>query len=292
MREREQLAAIPPESAEIGAQGVLVPPALGLRRPRLNLISLAGQIIPPAIVFVLLLMLWEYGVTWFHIPSYTLPKPNQIAEAIPRIDTLRSDAYYTAIREALPGYLIGSGVGFLTAVLASRFVFLARGLLPYAVVSSSIPIIGMAPIAVALFGSDWQSKAFMVAVLCFFPMLINAYRGLTTLDPLSLQLMRSYAAGGIATFFKLRLPASLPYVFNALKINTTLAMIGAIVGEYFGGPSAGLGFYIHDQTGEFGTANVWAAVVVACVIGLAAYVLVVGLERWLTSWHISYRSGS
>jgi NitT/TauT family transport system permease protein len=132
----------------------------------------------------------------------------------------------------------------------------------------------------------------MVAVLSFFPMLINAYRGLTTLDPLSLQLMRSYAAGGITTFLKLRFPASLPYVFNALKINTTLAMIGAIVGEYFGGPSAGLGFYIHDQSGEFGTANVWAAVVVACVIGLAAYLIVVGLERLFTSWHISYRSGS
>jgi NitT/TauT family transport system permease protein len=104
--------------------------------------------------------------------------------------------------------------------------------------------------------------------------------------------MRSYAAGGRLTFFKLRLPASLPYVFNGLKLNTTLAMIGAIVGEYFGSPTTGLGYYIHYQGGESGnTPELWSAVVVACAIGIAAYMLVVALERVFTFWHISYRSG-
>ena len=167
----------------------------------------------------------------------------------------------------------------------------ARGVMPYGVISNSIPIIGIAPIAVALFGFDWQSKAFIVAVLTFFPMLINTYEGLTSVDPLSLQLMRSYAASGPQTFVKLRLPASLPYIFNGLKINTTLAMIGAIVGEYFGGPSEGLGYYIHNEAGELAMPEVWSAVVVACAIGIGVYLLVVVLERLFTSWHISYRSG-
>ncbi|PZS00389.1 MAG: ABC transporter permease [Chloroflexi bacterium] len=273
------------------SQGMLAPPTLTSRWRNIHVGQLVLRVAPPVIVFLLLLGLWEYGVTWLRIPAYTLPRPSEILQTIPTIDTLKSDAYYTTVREALPGFLLGSIIGFLTAVVAARFGSVARGLIPYAVISGSIPIIGMAPIAVALFGSDWQSKAFMVAVLTFFPMLINAYRGLTAVDPLSLQLMRSYAAGGLATFLKLRLPASLPYVFNALKINVTLAMIGAIVGEYFGGPSAGLGFFIHDKSGEFATAEVWSAVVVACAIGLAVYLLVSVLERLLTSWHISYRRG-
>jgi NitT/TauT family transport system permease protein len=273
------------------AQGLIAVSGLQRIDWRSGAVRLAWQVVPPAVVFVLLILLWEYGVTWFNIPSYALAKPSEIVDTLPTIDTLGSNAYYTSVREALPGFLLGSGIGFLCAVLCARFVFLARGLIPYGVVSSSMPIIGVAPIAVALFGSDWQSKVVIVAVLTFFPMLINAYRGLVSLDALSLQLMRSYAAGGLQVFLKLRLPASLPYVFNALKINSTLAMIGAIVGEYFGGPSAGLGFYIHDQSGSFGTANVWSAVVVACIIGLAAYLLLSVLERMLTFWHISYRGG-
>jgi NitT/TauT family transport system permease protein len=210
---------------------------------------------------------------------------------MPTIGELKQDAWYTSVNEALPGFIIGSGLGFLVAVVAMRFRFVARGVIPYAVISNSMPIIGIAPIAVALFGFDWQSKAFIVAVLTFFPMLINAYRGLTSIDPLSLQLMRSYAAGGWETFYKLRLPASLPYLFNGLKINTTLAMIGAIVGEYFGSPSEGLGYYIHNESGELAMPEVWSAVVVACVIGISVYLFIVMLERMLTSWHISYRSG-
>jgi NitT/TauT family transport system permease protein len=167
----------------------------------------------------------------------------------------------------------------------------ARGVLPYAVISNSIPIIGMAPIAVVLFGFDWQSKAFIVSVLTFFPMVINAYLGLTSLDALSVQLMRSYAANEMQTFYKLRLPASLPYVFNALKINVTLAMIGAIVGEYFGAQSAGLGYFISKEAGSLDMDQVWSAVVVACIIGIAAYLAVVIVERMVTSWHVSYRAG-
>jgi NitT/TauT family transport system permease protein len=243
------------------------------------------------VVFVLIIAGWEAAVRLLHIPDYTLPAPSKIAETLPTISELPNDAFYTAVKEALPGYMIGSGIGFLVAMLAGRFVWVARGVLPYAVISNSIPIIGMAPIAVVLFGFDWQSKAFIVAVLTFFPMVVNAYRGLTSVDALQVQLMDSYAAGRWETFRKLHFPASLPFAFNALKINTTLAMIGAIVGEYFGAQSEGLGYYISTEAGSLAMDQVWAAVVVACAIGIAAYLCVVVLERIFTSWHISYRAG-
>lgn len=274
------------------AQGMVVPPELAGAGPTgTTAVQIVLRVVPPVIVFVILLATWEYGVKLFKIPEYTLPPPSAILQTMPTISELKTDAWYTAVQEALPGFLIGSGSGFLCAVLAMRFRFFARGVMPYAVISNSMPIIGIAPIAVVLFGFDWQSKAVIVAILTFFPMLINAYRGLISIDPLSVQLMQSYAANGWDTFFKLRLPASLPYVFNGLKINTTLALIGAIVGEYFGATSQGLGYYIKNEASQLAMPEVWSAVTVACAIGIGVYLLVVGLERFFTSWHISYRSG-
>jgi NitT/TauT family transport system permease protein len=262
---------------------------LPVERSRAQSLHVLLRFLPPAVVFVLLLAVWELGVRILNIPYVTLPAPSRILQTIPTIDELWSDAYYTSVEEALPGFLLGSGLGFLVAVLATRWNFFARGILPYAAVTNSIPIIGMAPISVALFGAEWQSKAVIVAILTFFPMVLNAYRGLNSVDPLSLQLMRSYAANERETFVKLRLPASLPFVFNALKINTTLAMIGAIVAEYFGGPFAGLGYYINNEAPELAMDKAWSAVVVACGIGIGAYLIVVILERLFTSWHVSYR---
>lgn len=280
-----------PSSAATGGGLIAADLPLPSGSGRASPVQILLRILPPAIVFVLLIAVWEVGVRLLQVPDYTLPSPSRILSTIPSVEELKQDAFYTSIQEALPGFIIGSGLGFLVAVVAMRFPFVARGVVPYAVISNSIPIIGIAPIAVVLFGFDWQSKAFIVSVLTFFPMMINAYRGLTSVDPLSLQLMRSYAASGRDAFFKLRLPASLPYVFNGLKINTTLAMIGAIVGEYFGAQATGLGYYIKTEAGSLAMDQVWSAVVVACAIGIAAYLLVVGLERFLTSWHISYRSG-
>jgi NitT/TauT family transport system permease protein len=290
MSEEQQL-----DATGLAAQGMVVPPELAAAsgkpvRSFGQLGQIVRRLIPPAVVFVLILIFWEYGVKALHIPIYALPTPSDILQTLPTISELPADARYTTINEALPGFLIGSGLGFLVAVIAMRFRFVARGVMPYAVISNSIPIIGMAPIAVAIFGFDWQSKAFIVAVLTFFPMMINAYRGLTSLDALSLQLMRSYAASGWETFYKLRLPSSLPFVFNALKINSTLAMIGAIIGEYFGSPSVGLGNYIHNETGELAMPETWSAVVVACAIGIAAYLLILTIERRFTAWHISFRA--
>ncbi|HEX6506530.1 MAG TPA: ABC transporter permease [Chloroflexota bacterium] len=286
-------SATPTRTDVAAAQGIDATP-ISTELPsggRRHLLRPILTVIPPMIVFVLLIAVWELGVRILNIPYVTLPAPSRIIQTIPTIDELWSDAYYTTVEEALPGFLLGSGLGFVVAVMATHSRFFARGVLPYAAITNSIPIIGMAPISVALFGAEWQSKAVIVAILTFFPMVLNAYRGLTSVDPVSLQLMRSYAANWWETLVKLRFPASLPYVFNALKINTTLAMIGAIVAEYFGGPFAGLGYYINNEAPELAMDKAWAAVVVACAIGIGAYMIVVIVERIFTSWHVSYRSG-
>ena len=155
---------------------------------------------------------------------------------------------------------------------------------------SALPIVGVAPIMVMWFGFDWQSKAAVVVVMTFFPMLVNAAAGLTGAGAMERDLMKTYAASYEQTLFKLRLPAALPFVFNALKINATLAMIGAIVAEFFGTPTVGMGFRISTEVGHLSIDMVWATIVVAAVSGSLFYALIALAERRATFWHASYRA--
>jgi len=191
---------------------------------------------------------------------------------------------------SLVGYAIGCLSGFLVAILIDRVPFLRRGLLPIGNLVSALPIIGIAPIMVMWFGFDWPSKAAVVVVMTFFPMLINATAGLNQADAMSLDLMRSYGAGYWQTFFKVRLPSALPFVFNALKINSTLALIGAIVAEFFGSPIAGMGFRISVEVARMNVDVVWATIAVAAVAGSVFYGLLALMERGFTFWHPSYRT--
>jgi NitT/TauT family transport system permease protein len=138
------------------------------------------------------------------------------------------------------------------------------------------------------FGFDWQSKAAVVVVMTFFPMLVNTVAGLGTASRLELDLMRSYGASWSQTLLKLRLPAALPFVFNALKINSTLALIGAIVAEFFGTPIVGMGFRISTEIGRMGLDMVWAEIAVAAVVGSTFYGLLALVERAATFWHPSF----
>jgi NitT/TauT family transport system permease protein len=189
----------------------------------------------------------------------------------------------------IPGWIIGSLSGFLVALLCDRFAFLRHGLLPLGNLAAALPIVGVAPILVMWFGFDWQSKAAMVVVMTFFPMLVNAVAGLQASGHLERDLMRSYGANWFQTLIKLRLPAAMPFIFNALKINSTLAMIGAIVAEFFGTPIVGMGFRISTEVGRMGLDMVWAEIAVAALVGSAFYGLLVACERWVTFWHPSYR---
>jgi NitT/TauT family transport system permease protein len=189
----------------------------------------------------------------------------------------------------LAGYIMGCGAGFLVAVLADRFRFLANGLLPIGNLASALPMIGIAPIMVIWFGFNWESKAAVVVVMTFFPMLVNTIEGLKTAGRMERDLMSTYNAGHWQTLLKLRLPAAMPFIFNALKINSTLALIGALVSEFFGTPVVGMGFRISTEVGRMNLDMVWAEIALAALVGSLFYGAIALLERAVTFWHPSYR---
>ena len=158
-------------------------------------------------------------------------------------------------------------------------------LLPFAVASNSIPIVAMAPLTIVWFGIDEGSKIAIVAIMCFFPTLVSTVRGLRAASPDALALMHSYAANDWQIFAKLRMPTALPFVFNAFRVCATLSMIGAIVAEFFGGSVKFLGVYIKTEANILRTTNAWAAILVACIYGLAFYLAIVAIERWVMPWY-------
>jgi len=246
--------------------------------------------IPPLLFGLAVLAIWEAGVRLLDVPAIILPPPSAIATRLATsVPTLAADFRQT-IRGVLMGYAIGSLAGFAVAILIDRSQFLQRGLMPIGNMVSALPIVGVAPIMVMWFGFDWQSKAAVVVVMTFFPMLVNTVAGLAGAGAMERDLMKTYAADYWQTLWALRLPAALPFIFNGLKINTTLAMIGAIVAEFFGTPTVGMGFRISTEVGRLGIDMVWATVVVAALTGSLFYALVAGVERRVTFWHASYRA--
>lgn len=244
----------------------------------------------PALFGIGVLYVWELLVRGFGIPGVLLPPPTAIGRALAaQADLLRADFVQTVLRAVLPGWAIGCAAGFAVALLADRIPFLARGLLPLGNLVAALPIVGIAPILVMWFGFDWQSKAAVVVVMTFFPMLVNTLAGLAAAGRLERDLMRSYAASHLVTLWKLRLPTAAPFVFNALKINSTLALIGAIVAEFFGTPIVGMGFRISTEVAKMALDLVWATIAVAAVTGSAFWGLLALLERRLTFWHPSLR---
>lgn len=245
----------------------------------------------PAIFGVTLLLLWQVVVKGFAIPLVLLPAPSDIwAKLVVSGPTLKADFIQTFLRAVLPGWALGSLAGFLVAILCDAWGFLRRGLLPLGNLFAALPIVGVAPIMVMWFGFDWHSKVAVVVIMTFFPMLVNAVTGLQAAGTLERDLMRSYGASYFDTLIKLRLPAAMPFIFNALKINSTLALIGAIVAEFFGTPIVGMGFRISTEVGRLGLDMVWAEITVAAIAGSAFYGLIALVERAVTFWHPSYRS--
>jgi NitT/TauT family transport system permease protein len=245
----------------------------------------------PALFGLLLVYLWQAIVVGFAVPAVLLPTPTEIAGALGRgAATLAGDFQQTFLKAVLAGFILGNAIAFLTALLADRFPFIQRGLLPLGNFASAVPIVGIAPIMVMWFGFGWESKTAVIVFMIFFPMLVNALAGLNAADRMSLDLMRSYGASYGQTLLKLRLPMALPFLFNALKINSTLALIGAIVAEFFGSPTSGMGFRISVEAARMGLDMVWATIAVAAVAGSAFYGILALLERAFTFWHPSYRA--
>jgi len=248
-----------------------------------------GLLIP--VVFGLtILVAWEAITRGAYVPQVILPPPSMIwARITTSVPTLFADFQQTFLKAVLIGYALGCGSGFVVAILIDRSPFLKSGLLPLGNFVSALPIVGVAPIMVMWFGFDWQSKAAVVMIMTFFPMLVNTVAGLNASSAIERDLMRTYAAGYWPTLLKLRLPAAGPFIFNALKINSTLALIGAIVAEFFGTPIVGMGFRISTEVGRMNVDMVWAEIAVAAVAGSVFYGVISLLERGITFWHPSVR---
>ena len=248
------------------------------------------RILIPAIFGLTVIIVWELLVHGFEINPVILPAPSAIAQRLmvegPR---LWADFQQTIIKGAMSGYLVGGLAAFGVAILADRSDFLTRGILPVGSFMAALPIVGTAPIFVKWLGSDWESKAAVVAVMVFFPILVNTVAGLRDTSSMQRDLMRTYGAGYWPTLFKLRLPAAMPFIFNGLKIATTLALIGAIVAEFFGSPTVGMGFRISTSFGQLALDMVWAEIVIAALAGSLFYGVMTLIEKRMTFWHPSQR---
>lgn len=248
------------------------------------------RFVVPALFGITLLAMWELLVRMLGVSGVILPPPSAIASRFAgEIPTLWADFAQTILKGALPGYLFGAIAALGVAVLADRSDFLRRGVLPVGSFMAALPIIGIAPIFVKWLGNDWESKAAVVGVMVFFPILVNTVAGLSQASSMQRDLMRTYGAGYWAGLFKLRLPAAMPFIFNGLKISTTLALIGAIVAEFFGSPTVGMGFRISTSVGQLAMDMVWAEILVAALAGSAFYGLVAFIEKGVTFWHPSQR---
>lgn len=245
---------------------------------------------PALALFLGGLGLWELIVRVFQIQAFILPKPSEIIERLVAQWDVIISATGNTLLEAAGGLVAGVGLGVAIALITVRWAAAREGIMPFAIATNSIPIIALAPIVNNMFPiTSPVSKMTTVAIVVFFPVMINTARGLTEVDPAELELMRSYAATDRAVFRRVRIPHALPYFFSALKVATTLSIIVAIVAEYFGGPQDVLGTYIISKAQLFVYPDAWAAIVVASLIGIGLYGIVLLVERLSMSWHVSFR---
>ncbi len=250
----------------------------------------ARRWLPALAVFGFGLVAWQWILPALGVERFLLPPFSDVVTAFwdSRDELVR--AGWITFSEALGGFVLGCSLAFVSALALARWRPLGNALMPYLIAANAVPIVAFAPITNAWFGilSPW-SKIVIAAVLCFFPVLVNTLRGLTSVRPESLELMRSYAAGQPTVFRRLRIPNSLPFVFSALKIASVLAMIGAVVGDYFGGSTEALGVQIVSAVSLAQYETAWAAILVASVLGIAFYASVAVVERYALRWHPSTR---
>lgn len=247
-------------------------------------------IVIPLIFGSWIFFLWEVLTVGLSVPQVLLPSPSVIWRVFDGAGaTFLADFNQTFVRSAIPGFIMGSGAGFIVAIAADKTPFLQRGLIPVGNFFSAIPLVGIAPIMIMWFGFDWQSKAAVVAIMTFFPMMVNTLVGLNETDKIDRDLLHTYATNYWRELLSLRLPNAMPFILNALKINSTLAMIGAIVAEFFGTPIVGMGFRISAEVGRMNIDMVWATIAIAALTGSMFYGVFALLERKLTFWHPSMR---
>ncbi len=249
------------------------------------------RILPVAMVPLVVLLLWEGLVVGYRVPLGIFPRVSDIASAlVTSWPVLLQDSYVTFVKEVLLGFAIGLATGYLAGVAVAGSRFLQRGFLPLATAFGAVPIVGLAPVLGRAFGVDWQSKAAVVVIVTFFPVVLNTVQGLTRVDPLQLELLHAYAATPRQVFAALRFPNSLPFVFNALKISVVVSIVSVIVAEFLiPGPPNGLGQRISLSAHRGAFDVVFAAIFVSSVISMILYGTIMAIERLTTSWHPSSR---
>jgi NitT/TauT family transport system permease protein len=255
----------------------------------------ARYYIPAVAVFLAGILLWEVVVGAMNLQAFILPRPSAIVAALQenwgsgRFAMLPSAQ--ATLLEALGGLVIGTVAGVAVAFITARWVTARAALLPLAIAAGAIPIIAIAPLMNNWFGVlSPLSKMMMAALLVFFPVMVNVTRGLVQVEPGSLELMRSYAASEGAVLRKVRVPNALPFFFTALKLGATLSLIGAIVGEYFGGASLVLGRIIVQSASALRFDVTWAAILLGAVTGIVFYLVISAVERIVIPWHASVRA--
>ncbi len=239
------------------------------------------------------LVVWELAVRIFNIQGFLLPAPSAIAQTFAQNYAALFDRGWYTFQEALWGYAIGCTLGILFGLVSARFPTLSAALMPFAIAMNAVPIIALSPLVRVWFGIEQPSKIVIVAILCFFPCLVSTVRGLTAAGEAAMELMRSYATPELETFWKLRLPSALPFIFNGLKVCTSLSMIGAVIGEFYGGlVNKSLGTFIANEASQIRFRSSWAGILVACLLGILFYMAVSFAERLLIPWHVSIRTQS
>lgn len=280
------------DSAPLSSSNNEISSYIGKRsKARLPMKLLNRGVILPVLAGVLFLLLWEVQVFHriFDLKKYQLPLPSAIAVAMrDNLSLLLSYTGYT-LAEAVLGMLIGSACGFLVALAATAWPRWGGGSLTMVAALNAVPIVALAPIMNLWFGDGIGSRAAIVTATTMAAMAINAYKGMAAVDRLALDLMHSYAAGKPAVFRYLRIQNSLPYVFTALKINTTASMIGAIVGEFFFS-SRGLGYLLSNSIKVAKMPLGWSCIVLAALAGVIFYLMVERLEKMFIKWHSSQRA--
>lgn len=262
---------------------------LSMKKRKRKLLN-SRQVLLPLMAGIVFLLLWEWKVLHgiFLLQTYQLPLPSAILAAMmENIDTLLDYTRYT-LTEAVLGMLLGSFIGFVFAVIAAAWPKWGKGGLMIVVALNAVPIVALAPIMNLWFGDGIGSRVAIVTATTMAAMSINAYKGMTMINPLALDLMQSYAAKKYEVFRYVRVANSLPYVFTALKINTTASMIGAIVGEFFFS-SQGLGYLLSNSIKVAKMPLGWSCIVMAAIVGVIFYLFVEGLEKLFMKWHPSER---
>jgi NitT/TauT family transport system permease protein len=242
-----------------------------------------SQALLPFIAAAVLLAAWQILAQVFSLPIYIAPTPMQVARIlVSELPTLMRNFVPTAL-ESLVGFIVGNTIAILVAVVFVHSRRLEAALYPIAVFVNTIPILAKAPILVLIFGLGMTSKVVIAAFICFFPTLANMVRGLTSVNPQSLELMRVLSASKAEVFWKLRVPSSLPFLFSALKIASTTSVLGAIVGEWIGA-DLGLGALIIEATHNFRSPLLYATVFVASGWAVVFFAVVSFAERRIVTW--------